>query len=92
MAVALLVLYDGIDRKRTSRQREEQERQKAYARQLLETQESERRRISNDLHDSLGQSLLLIRAEARSAGDEDEAPVSVMDEHFEPGGPGVRRK
>lgn len=35
--------------------------QEAFARQLIETEESERRRIANELHDSLGQNLLVIK-------------------------------
>ena len=68
--LALVGLVAAAERRRAVRQRREHARQQAYARQLLETQESERRRISNDLHDSLGQSLLLIRAQARMAVSE----------------------
>ncbi|HEX6189239.1 MAG TPA: two-component regulator propeller domain-containing protein [Pyrinomonadaceae bacterium] len=35
--------------------------QEAFSRQLIQSQESERRRIAAELHDSLGQSLVLIR-------------------------------
>jgi signal transduction histidine kinase/ligand-binding sensor domain-containing protein len=38
-----------------------QARQQAFARQLIESQENERRRIAVELHDSLGQSLVIIR-------------------------------
>ena len=69
MGLVLVGVIAGLERRRTRRQHRERARQQAYARQLLETQEIERRRISNDLHDSLGQSLLLIRAQARMAGD-----------------------
>jgi signal transduction histidine kinase/ligand-binding sensor domain-containing protein len=78
-AMLLLGLVVVIDRRRAGRQRIERERQRAYARQLLETQESERRRISNDLHDSLGQSLLLVRAEARAAGTADADSARALD-------------
>jgi len=67
--VAVAALIVAVDRRRAARLRWDHERQHAYARQLLEAQEKERRRISNDLHDSLGQSLMLIRAQARSAGN-----------------------
>jgi signal transduction histidine kinase/ligand-binding sensor domain-containing protein len=70
MGLVLVGVIAGLERRRTRRQHRERARQQAYARQLLETQEGERRRISTDLHDSLGQSLLLIRAQARMAGDE----------------------
>ncbi|HKQ91548.1 MAG TPA: two-component regulator propeller domain-containing protein [Blastocatellia bacterium] len=38
--------------------------QQAFARQLIESQESERKRIAAELHDSLGQNLLIIRNRA----------------------------
>ena len=39
--------------------------QQAFARQLLESQESERKRIAAELHDSLGQNLLVIKNRAQ---------------------------
>jgi signal transduction histidine kinase/ligand-binding sensor domain-containing protein len=38
--------------------------QQAFARQLLESQEGERKRIASELHDSLGQNLLVIKNRA----------------------------
>jgi signal transduction histidine kinase len=43
------------------------ERQLAISRQMLEGQESERHRIAANLHDSLGQNLLVIKNQARLA-------------------------
>jgi signal transduction histidine kinase len=43
------------------------ERQLAFSRQIIESQESERRRIAANLHDSLGQNLLVIKNQARLA-------------------------
>jgi signal transduction histidine kinase len=43
------------------------ERHLAFSRQILESQESERHRIAANLHDSLGQNLLLIKNQARLA-------------------------
>jgi len=43
------------------------ERQLAFSRQILQSQESERHRIAANLHDSLGQNLLVIKNQARLA-------------------------
>jgi len=52
---------------RMQRIRGEQERQKAFSRQLIELQEAERSRIAAGLHDGLQQSLLVIRNWAQLA-------------------------
>jgi signal transduction histidine kinase len=46
---------------RISQLRRQQVAQEAFARQLISIQESDRRRIASELHDSLGQSLAIIR-------------------------------
>ena len=76
IAVAGLV---AIERRRVVRLRREHARQQAYARGLIETQERERRRISHELHDSLGQTLFLIRQRARSAAEDAEADLDPTD-------------
>ena len=48
----------------------EHARQQAFSRQLIETQEQERRRISNELHDALGQDLFMIKTRAKSSRQE----------------------
>jgi signal transduction histidine kinase/ligand-binding sensor domain-containing protein len=60
VALALFVAL-----RRGERLKRERDRQISYARQLVTAQEQERRRISNDLHDSLGQTLFMIRQHAR---------------------------
>ena len=50
--------------------------QQAFSRQLIDSLEHERRRISNEMHDSLGQDLSIIKARARRGreklnGDDD---------------------
>jgi signal transduction histidine kinase len=52
--------YAGTTR-RTARLIRERNAQRAISRTLLESQEAERRRIAAELHDSLGQSLLVIK-------------------------------
>jgi signal transduction histidine kinase len=49
--------------------RREHARQTAFSRQLIESQELERRRIANEMHDSLGQELAIIRHRARTVGE-----------------------
>ena len=51
----------GIFKYRVSQLEQRQAAQQAFARQLIESQEGERKRIAVELHDRLGQSLVLIR-------------------------------
>ncbi len=60
LAAIVLVAY----RRHTSRLRRRHAEQQAFSRQLIESQESERKRIAAELHDSLGQSLAIIRNRA----------------------------
>lgn len=46
---------------RTQRLNKENERQKKFTEQLIESQELERRRIASELHDGLGQQILVIK-------------------------------
>ncbi|CAM3252153.1 sensor histidine kinase [Aequorivita lipolytica] len=45
--------------------------QEKFSQELLISQESERRRISKDLHDGIGQQLLVIKNKLMNSGDED---------------------
>jgi signal transduction histidine kinase/ligand-binding sensor domain-containing protein len=51
---------------RVRRVHREHARHAAFSRQLIESQEGERRRLANELHDSLGQHLAIIRQRART--------------------------
>ncbi|HYV10191.1 MAG TPA: two-component regulator propeller domain-containing protein [Pyrinomonadaceae bacterium] len=57
------VVYRDTQLKR--RQATQQATQQAFARQLIESQEQERKRIAAELHDSLGQNLLIVKNRAQ---------------------------
>ena len=57
LAGVIVIVYQG----RTRKLRRAHAAQQAFSRQLIETQEIERKRIAAELHDSIGQSLAIIR-------------------------------
>jgi len=57
------------------------EAQEAFSRKLIESQENERKRIASELHDSLGQNLLLIKNRAE-LGREQAAGSTPRDTQF----------
>jgi signal transduction histidine kinase len=56
-----LLIYRRHSKRRLQRVEKEKAAQEAFSRQLIESQEAERKRIAGELHDGLGQSLLMIR-------------------------------
>jgi signal transduction histidine kinase len=65
LAIAcVLSLMFLIYRARVSRLERERAAQQAFSRQLIASQEEERKRIAGELHDSLGQALLVIKNRA----------------------------
>ena len=59
--VLLAALVCGIVRRRVIQFRRERAAQQSFARQLILSQENERKRVAAELHDGLGQNLLLIK-------------------------------
>ncbi|HMS39161.1 MAG TPA: triple tyrosine motif-containing protein, partial [Pyrinomonadaceae bacterium] len=60
LIVALIIFY----RLRLFRLEKTREQQQRFSRQLIESQEAERKRIAGELHDGLGQTLLIIKNRA----------------------------
>lgn len=71
MAV-LVVVHTG----RVRRLRREQARRSVYLQELLDAQERERRRISNEMHDSLGYDLAIVKRRAREGLDRTSADAA----------------
>ena len=63
VSLVLTVIY-ALWRFKLDQLKETQAAQKAFSQQLIASQESERRRISAELHDSLGQRLIIIKNHA----------------------------
>jgi signal transduction histidine kinase/ligand-binding sensor domain-containing protein len=64
-ALGIVGLIAGAWKYRMLQVRRVQLAQQAFARQLIESQESERKRIAAELHDSLGQNLLIVKNRAQ---------------------------
>ncbi len=62
--LSVAALFFGWAELRLYRARRQQALQEAFSRQLIASQEAERRRIAGELHDGLGQNLVLIRNRA----------------------------
>ncbi len=67
LAVILLTLGPAVYATRVNQLKTEQEKQKRFTEQLIESQEQERRRIAAELHDGLGQQILVIKNRAEMA-------------------------
>ncbi|MGM0588503.1 MAG: ligand-binding sensor domain-containing protein [Bacteroidota bacterium] len=68
--VGLGILFTGVGlyHRRVTKLEEANKRQKLFTEKLIESQEQERRRIASELHDSLGQQILVIKNRAELAG------------------------
>lgn len=65
---------------RVSTLQKERKRQEAFAKQLIDSQETERRRIAADLHDGLGQQILVIKNRADLALKHRQLSPDVVDQ------------
>src|SRR6185503_9610720 len=75
----LNLIRDITERKRAEAERQnamirERETREQFTRQLIASQEAERRRIAAELHDSLGQNLSIIKNRAHMASQEAVTP------------------
>ncbi|MEO7273190.1 MAG: sensor histidine kinase [Vicinamibacterales bacterium] len=68
VSVGAVLLAGFAYRRRIEVLRRNTERQQAFARQLIDAQEAERRRIATELHDGLGQNLLIMKNRALLGG------------------------
>lgn len=83
-AATLLALLVGVLRRRESGARRAGEAKDEFSRRLIESQEHERMRLAGELHDGLGQDLLIVRNRALLAlrADGVEARVRVQLGHI----------
>ncbi len=59
--LSVLLIAGGLMTRRMNLDRKKRENQRRFARQLIQSQEKERGRIAGELHDGIGQDLLLIK-------------------------------
>src|SRR3989344_107560 len=70
IAIFLLILRGNKNRKKRELIEQEEKSQRAFSQQLLQSQEDEKTRISRELHDSVGQDLILLKNKAQSIKDQ----------------------
>lgn len=75
--VGIVGLVLGWYEQRLRRLRRERVAQETFSRQLIASQETERRRLAGELHDGLGQDLLVIASQAQLSLTQPEIPSGV---------------
>jgi signal transduction histidine kinase len=79
-AVSVLGLFLAYHRGRIRRLERRRVEQETFARSLIDSQEAERRRIASELHDSLGQMLLIIKNRAFMALKAKASPETMREQ------------
>src|SRR4051812_26573885 len=73
-----ITLLGGLAAWRWQRLRRENEARELFSQRLIESQEQERRRIAAELHDSLGQTLLIVKNRATMASRTPGMPAEAI--------------
>jgi signal transduction histidine kinase len=80
ITVVALSLAFGVYKTRISQLKREQRKQEAFSRRLIDLQENERKRIAGELHDSLGQNLVVIKNRAWITLQEPSNQIQAMEQ------------
>ncbi len=74
------LIIGSIYLRRVQQLKRENEKQRRFSEQLIRSEEQERRRIANELHDSLGQQILVIKNRAELAKSYLENPLALQEQ------------
>jgi len=77
MVIAFISTGAGVYYYRVQQLKREYEKQRRFSRQLIESQENERKRIASELHDGLGQQILVIKNRAELIKNNSLSPEKI---------------
>lgn len=77
MVIAFISTGVGVYYYRVQHLKREYEKQRRFSRQLIESQENERKRIASELHDGLGQQILVIKNRAELIKNNSMSPEKI---------------